>query len=148
MTADSRGDAAAVRRLTRIRIGAATACSLLMLAISFGLALLLREADSPTAADAAAIWVPVVSALIFLGVGVLLFRGRAGRVATRVAEMVLWVDFTALAVGAVALLAIGKISAVLWLTALAFGFDLAVQLRFSRRDGAPSPRGRVEHRRL
>ncbi|WP_146154089.1 hypothetical protein [Nocardia brasiliensis] len=127
---DDRSAAVLARRIGRIRVVVACAVALFFFAVSAGLALLAHSPESRyTNAEKVTLVVAALSAVIFVFVGIILYRSRVGLVAIRAAEIILWLDFVALAILAVVLLATGSIYAVVWIAAIGFGFDLAKQLR-------------------
>lgn len=133
---DAYKSAVLARRIARIRVVAAVLVSVFMFAVSAGIALLFRYSDSSatgfTSAEKATLLIAAISTVVFVSVGFLLYRGRAGVGLVHGAEVVLWLDFVVLGVSAIALLAIGSSSAVVWIAAIGFGFDLARQLRHYR----------------
>ncbi|WP_146251076.1 hypothetical protein [Nocardia tenerifensis] len=130
---DAYKSAVLARRIARIRVVVATSASIFMFAVSAGIVLLFRYSDPSatgfTNTENITLLIATVSAVVFVCVGILLYRGRAGVGMFRGAEVVLWLDFIVLGVSAIALLAIGSASAVVWIAAIGFGFDLARQLR-------------------
>ncbi|MFD4433844.1 hypothetical protein [Nocardia sp. NPDC058497] len=112
----------------------AVVLALLMFAVSAALVLLFHFSDpfdsGFSTANKVALSISAISAMTFISVGFLLYRGRVGVVAIRVAEVIFWIDLVAIFVSTIGLLAVGSISIIVWMVAIGVGFDLARELRY------------------
>ncbi|MFE3545655.1 hypothetical protein ACFXK0_22045 [Nocardia sp. NPDC059177] len=90
-----------------------------MFSVASAISLLLHFSD-PYArrlsdADLIVLSISGASAIVFIVVGLLLYRGRVGVGTIRIIEPFLWADLVILAISAVGLLAVGSISVSVWL---------------------------------
>lgn len=125
-----------MRRVVRLRATVAVLTALLMLAVPVGFTLLMHLSDplaaGYTTADRIVFVVAAFSGAVFVAAGVVAFRGRAGKRTMGIVEAVLWLDMVVIAGSVVVLLVAGSVTAAVWISAIALGFDLVKGLRFHR----------------